>query len=267
MRGRNANGSWRDPWDEFEWGGPFVEGGSWQHTWGVPHDPAGLIEAMGGPEPFVARLERMLTGSPHFRVGSYGFEIHEMTEMACVPFGQYAHSNQPVHHALYLFACAGRPDLTQYWVRRVLTELYSPDRFAGDEDNGDMSAWYLFSALGLYPLCPGHPSYILGSPPLAARRQDPHRARRDQGWPVCRRLPVRALRHLEQPAVDPPLDRARGPRPGRRTALPPLGPGAAAPPLYRGRAAVLAHAAHLRHVRAARYRGGEEKMGLLRVHA
>jgi predicted alpha-1,2-mannosidase len=164
MRGRNADGSWREPWDEFEWGGAFVEGGSWQHTWGVPHDPAGLIAAMGGPEAFVAKLERLLTGPPHFRVGSYGFEIHEMTEMACAGFGQYAHSNQPVHHALYLFACAGRPDRTQYWVRRVLTELYSPDHFAGDEDNGEMSAWYLLSALGLYPLCPGHPSYVLGSP-------------------------------------------------------------------------------------------------------
>jgi putative alpha-1,2-mannosidase len=106
----------------------------------------------------------MLTGPPHFRVGSYGFEIHEMTEMACASFGQYAHSNQPVHHALYLFTCAGRPDRTQYWVQRVLTELYSPDHFAGDEDNGEMSAWYIFSSLGLYPLCPGHPSYVLGRP-------------------------------------------------------------------------------------------------------
>lgn len=164
MRGRNADGTWRTPWDPYEWGGPFVEGGAWQHAWGVPHDPAGLIAAMGGPEAFVEKLERMLTQTPGFRVGSYGVEIHEMTEMACAGFGQYAHSNQPVHHALYLFACAGRPDRTQYWVRRVLAELYSPDRLPGDEDNGEMSAWYVLSALGLYPLCPGHPSYVLGSP-------------------------------------------------------------------------------------------------------
>jgi predicted alpha-1,2-mannosidase len=86
--------------------------------------------------------------------------------MAAVDFGQYAHSNQPVHHVLYLYACAGKPSKTQYWVRRVLNELYSsdPDGFAGDEDNGEMSAWYIFNALGFYPFCPGHPSYILGSP-------------------------------------------------------------------------------------------------------
>jgi predicted alpha-1,2-mannosidase len=199
MRGRNADGSWREPWDEFEWGGAFVEGGSWQHTWGVPHDPAGLIAVMGGPEVFVAKLERMLTGPPHFRVGSYGFEIHEMTEMACAGFGQYAHSNQPVHQALYLFTCAGRPDRTQYWVRRVLSELYSPDHFCGDEDNGEMSAWYVLSALGLYPLCPGHPSYVLGAPLFPAA----HLA-----LPDAKRLTVRARVEGNRPLQDCPYVRS-----------------------------------------------------------
>jgi predicted alpha-1,2-mannosidase len=195
MRGRNADGSWREPWDAFEWGGAFVEGGSWQHTWGVPHDPAGLIEQMGGAEAFVAKLERMLTGPPHFRVGSYGFEIHEMTEMACAGFGQYAHSNQPVHHALYLFTCAGRPDRTQYWVHRVLSELYSPDHFPGDEDNGEMSAWYILSALGLYPLCPGHSSYVLGRPLFPAARLS---------LPGGRVLTVRAAAENDQPLAHCP---------------------------------------------------------------
>jgi predicted alpha-1,2-mannosidase len=195
MRGRNADGSWREPWDEFEWGGAFVEGGSWQHTWGVPHDPAGLIAAMGGPEAFVAKLEQMLTGPPRFRVGSYGFEIHEMTEMACAGFGQYAHSNQPVHHALYLFTAAGRPDFTQYWVRRVLTDLYSPDHFCGDEDNGEMSAWYILSALGLYPLCPGHPSYVLGSPLFPAAHLS---------LPAGKVLTVRATTDSDRPLADCP---------------------------------------------------------------
>jgi predicted alpha-1,2-mannosidase len=172
-----------------------VEGGSWQHTWGVPHDPAGLIERMGGAEAFVAKLERMLTAPPRFRVGSYGFEIHEMTEMACARFGQYAHSNQPVHHALYLFACAGRPDRTQYWVQRVLAELYSPDGFAGDEDNGEMSAWYLFSSLGLYPLCPGHPSYVLGRPLFPAAHLS---------LPGNRTLTVRATADGDRPLADCP---------------------------------------------------------------
>jgi predicted alpha-1,2-mannosidase len=199
MRGRNADGSWREPWDQFEWGGAFVEGGTWQHTWGVPHDPAGLIAAMGGPEAFVTKLEQMLAGPPLFRAGSYGFEIHEMTEMAGAGFGQYAHSNQPVHHALYLFAAAGRPDRTQYWVRRVLTELYSPDHFAGDEDNGEMSAWYVLSALGLYPLCVGHPSYVLGSPLFPAAYL---------ALPDGRTLTVRAVVEGDRPLADCPYARS-----------------------------------------------------------
>jgi predicted alpha-1,2-mannosidase len=164
MRGRNANGSWQEPFDEFRWGSPYVEGGAWQSSWAVQHDPAGLIKLMGGEEAFVAKLDAMLETEPRFEVGVYGFEIHEMTEMACADFGQYAHSNQPVHHALYLYNAAGRPWRTQKEVRRVMDELYTPDGFAGDEDNGEMSAWYILSALGIFPLCPGHPSWTLGSP-------------------------------------------------------------------------------------------------------
>ena len=83
------------------------------------------------------------------------------------PFGQYAHSNQPVHHLLYIFAHAGRPDLTQWWARKVMQSLYTPDTFAGDEDTGSMSAWFVLSALGFYPVCPGKPEYTLGSPLFA----------------------------------------------------------------------------------------------------
>jgi putative alpha-1,2-mannosidase len=97
-------------------------------------------------------------------VGSYGREIHEMSEMAAVDFGQYAHSNQPSHHALYMFTAAGRRDRTQHWVHRVLNELYSPDNFCGDEDTGSMAAWYVLSALGIYSLCPGKPEWTLGAP-------------------------------------------------------------------------------------------------------
>jgi putative alpha-1,2-mannosidase len=87
-----------------------------------------------------------------------------MSEMAAVPFGQYAHSNQPVHHLLYIFSHAGRPDLTQFWARKVMQSLYTPETFAGDEDTGSMSAWFVLSALGFYPVCPGKPEYTLGSP-------------------------------------------------------------------------------------------------------
>ncbi|HEY0946348.1 MAG TPA: GH92 family glycosyl hydrolase [Opitutaceae bacterium] len=164
LRGRLADGSWRTPFSEFSWSSDYIEGSAWQHTWAVPHDAAGLIKLMGGNRRFVAKLDRMLALPAHFETGYYTFEIHEMTEMAAAQFGQYAHSNQPVHHALYLYSCAGRPDRTQHWVRRIMDELYTPERFPGDEDNGEMSAWYVLSALGIYPLCCGHPGYVLGGP-------------------------------------------------------------------------------------------------------
>lgn len=164
LRGRNADGAWRKPFSEFEWSRDYIEGSAWQHTWAVPHDAAGLIRLMGGARAFVDKLDRMFSLPPRFETGNYPTEIHEMTEMAAANFGQYAHSNQPVHHALYLYTCAGRPDRTQHWVRRVVDELYTPDRFPGDEDNGEMSGWYVLSTLGLFPLTVGHPAYVLGTP-------------------------------------------------------------------------------------------------------
>jgi len=167
LRGKNEDGSWVAPFDPIAWGSPYVEGSAWQHRWDVPHDIAGLIEEMGGADAAVAALEQMLRFPPEFNVGAYPGEIHEMSEMAAVAFGQYAHSNQPVHHLLYIFAHAGRPDLTQFWVRKVMQELYTPEAFPGDEDTGSMSAWYILSALGFYPLCPGKAEYTLGSPLFA----------------------------------------------------------------------------------------------------
>lgn len=162
LRGKNADGTWLEPFDPVTWGDPYVEGAAWQHRWDVPHNIAGLIKAMGGAKSTVKALERMLAMPPDFNVGVYGQEIHEMSEMAAVPFGQYDHGNQPVHHVLYLFAAAGRPDLTRFWTRKVLKELYTPESFAGDEDTGSMAAWFILSALGFYPHCPGKPEYTLG---------------------------------------------------------------------------------------------------------
>ena len=164
FRGKNENGSWLEPFDSFTWGSPYEEGAAWQHRWNVPHDVAGLITALGGEQAAVAALDEMLALPPRFHVGVYGQEIHEMSEMAALPFGHYMHNNQTVHHVLYLFAAAGRPDRTQYWVRRILNEAYSSRDFCGDEDTGSMSAWYILSALGFYPLCPGKPEYTLGAP-------------------------------------------------------------------------------------------------------
>jgi predicted alpha-1,2-mannosidase len=164
FRGRNQDGTWLSPFDPFTWGSPYEEGAAWQHRWNVPHDIPGLIAAMGGDTAFAAELDKMLALPPTFHVGVYGQEIHEMSEMAALPFGQYMHNNQPVHHVLYLFAAAGRADRTQYWVRQVLNEAYSPANFSGDEDTGSMAAWYILCALGFYPVCPGKAEYTLGSP-------------------------------------------------------------------------------------------------------
>jgi len=169
MRGKLADGAWQEPFDPYAWGDPYIEGSAWQFNFTVPHDPAGLTALMGGPAKLLAKLDRFLYQPPTFRPGTYGGVIHEMAEMAAVDFGQYDQGNQPVHSFLYFYAAAGSPWKTQYWVRRVLDVLYSPDSFSGDEDNGEMASWYVLNALGLGPLCPGAPEYVLVSPlfPLA----------------------------------------------------------------------------------------------------
>jgi len=162
LRGKKADGSWLEPFDPVTWGDPYVEGSAWQHRWDVPHNFPALMEGLGGKQKTIATLEQMLTMPPDFNVGVYGQEIHEMSEMVAVRFGQYAQSNQPVHHVLYLFAAAGSPDRTRRWVYKVMQELYTPHAFPGDEDTGSMAAWFIFSSLGFYPVCPGKPEYTLG---------------------------------------------------------------------------------------------------------
>ncbi|RYG55009.1 glycoside hydrolase family 92 protein, partial [bacterium] len=165
MRAKEENGTWRANFNQYEWGGPYVEGGPWQSTWAVQQDPAGMIDLFGGRQKFAAKLDQLMTEPPRYDIGGYGSEIHEITEMAVIKgFGQYGHGNQPVHHILSLFTSAGEPWKTQYWTRRVMNELYSPQGFAGDEDNGEMGAWYVLNAMGIYPLTPGRPEYVLTSP-------------------------------------------------------------------------------------------------------
>jgi len=166
FRPRNPDGSWTDGFNPLAWGGPFVEGSAWQCGWAVPHDPEGLIAALGGVEVALARLDTLMALKPMFHLGDYSEEIHEMTEMAMVDFGQYAHSNQPSHGILWYYALAGKPEKTERLTRRVLAELYGPgvDGYCGDDDNGELSAWYIWASMGLYPFCPGSPDYVLGSP-------------------------------------------------------------------------------------------------------
>jgi predicted alpha-1,2-mannosidase len=166
MRGRNEDGTWQEEFDPLTWGDPFCEGGAWQGSWAVPHDFPGLASLMGGEEAFVQRLDQLMAEEPIFKVGSYGLEIHEMSEMAAADLGQFAISNQPSFHIPYIFATLGALSKTQYWVRKTMARLFSSrmDGLPGDEDNGSMGAWYIWSAIGLYPLSPGIPEYVLGSP-------------------------------------------------------------------------------------------------------
>lgn len=166
VRGRKEDGSWREKFDPTEWGGPFTEGNAWHWTWSVFHDVPGLIQLLGGDEAFGKKLDGVFYTPPDVNVGSYGGMIHEMTEMVAANMGQYAHGNQPIQHMLYLYNYAGQPWKAQARVREALTRLYhpAPDGFCGDEDTGQMSAWYVFSAIGFYPVCPGTTEYVIGSP-------------------------------------------------------------------------------------------------------
>jgi predicted alpha-1,2-mannosidase len=163
MCGRNRDGSWV-PFNPYEWGGAYVEGGPWQSTWAVPHDPDGLMTLMGGRKNFLSKLDGLLETPPVFHAGSYVGEIHEMTEMALADFGQYAHSNQPVHGVLWLYTLAKAPERNRLLVKRVLAGLYNSGSrgFCGDEDNGEMSAWYVFGAMGIFPFCPGNGRLVTG---------------------------------------------------------------------------------------------------------
>jgi predicted alpha-1,2-mannosidase len=166
MRERKADGSWNEPFYPEQWGGGFTEGCSWHWTWCVFHDVPGLVKLMGGDEAFANKLDEVFTASSDFKAGTYGRPIHEMTEMSAANLGQYAHGNEPVHHMIYLYDYAGQPWKAQARLRQVMTLLYSPtpDGYCGDEDTGQMSSWYVFSALGFYPVCPGDPIYVIGSP-------------------------------------------------------------------------------------------------------
>jgi predicted alpha-1,2-mannosidase len=166
MRGRNRDGSFQSPFRPDKWGDAFTEGSAWHYTWSVFHDPKGLIQLMGGDARFVAKLDSVFTAPPTFDDSYYGFPIHEITEMVIAGMGQYAHGNQPVQHAVYLYNYAGTPWKAQQRVREIMDLLYTPypDGLCGDEDNGQTSAWYVFSALGFYPVCPGVNEYALGSP-------------------------------------------------------------------------------------------------------
>jgi predicted alpha-1,2-mannosidase len=166
MRGKNKNGKFQFPFNPFKWGDAFTEGNSWHYSWSIFHDMQGLINLMGGEKIFTSMLDSVFNMPPVFDDSYYGETIHEIREMQVMNMGQYAHGNQPIQHMIYLYNYAGEPWKTQYWVREAMNRLYKPtaDGYCGDEDNGQTSAWYVFSAIGFYPVCPGTDQYILGAP-------------------------------------------------------------------------------------------------------
>ena len=166
MCGKTKEGKFEENFSPLKWGGNFTEGNSWHYTWSVFHDPQGLIDLMGGKEEFVQMLDSVFSVPPVFDDSYYGFPIHEIREMTVMNMGNYAHGNQPIQHMIYLYNYAGQPWKAQYWLREVMNRMYTPgpDAYCGDEDNGQTSAWYVFSALGFYPVCPGTEQYILGAP-------------------------------------------------------------------------------------------------------
>ncbi|NIH80364.1 GH92 family glycosyl hydrolase [Amycolatopsis viridis] len=172
FQGRNADGTFRVPADRYDprvWGYDYTETDGWNMAFTVPQDGQGLANLYGGREALAGKLDQFFAtpetaGFP----GAYGELIHEMREARDVRMGQYAHNNQPSHHILYMYDYAGQPWKTQAGVREALSRLYLGSEigqgYPGDEDNGEMSAWYVLSALGIYPLRMGSPEYAVGSP-------------------------------------------------------------------------------------------------------
>lgn len=164
--GRNKDGSFDANFNPYKWGGDFTEGNALHYTWSVFHDIAALVEAMGGREAFAARLDSIFTLPPVYDESYYKSVIHEIREMQIMGFGQYAHGNQPIQHMIYMYNYSGEPWKAQHWLRETMNRMYNPnpDGYCGDEDNGQTSAWYVFTALGFYPVCPGADEYVMGAP-------------------------------------------------------------------------------------------------------
>ncbi|MET9544670.1 GH92 family glycosyl hydrolase [Streptomyces sp. NPDC006627] len=174
FQGKDAKGKWRVPSEKFDprvWGHDYTETNAWGYAFTAPQDSRGLANLYGGRKKLAEKLDTYFatpeTGSAEF-AGSYGGVIHEMTEARDVRMGMYGHSNQVAHHVAYMYDAAGQPAKTQEKVREVLARLYTGSEigqgYHGDEDNGEQSAWYLFSSLGFYPLVMGSGEYAIGSP-------------------------------------------------------------------------------------------------------
>ena len=165
MVGKSDKGVFNPKFKGTDWSRDFCEGNSWHWSFCVFHDPKGLMDLMGGVDNLNLMMDSVFVIPSKMGMDSRGM-IHEMREMQVMNMGQYAHGNQPIQHMAYLYNYTGQPWKAQYWVREIMHKLYSaaPDAYCGDEDNGQTSAWYVFSALGFYTVCPGTDQYVLGTP-------------------------------------------------------------------------------------------------------
>ena len=165
MVGKSDKGVFNPNFKGTDWSRDFCEGNSWHWSFCVFHDPQGLMNLMGGQHEFNVMMDSVFVIPSKMGMDSRGM-IHEMREMQVMNMGQYAHGNQPIQHMVYLYNYSAQPWKAQYWVREIMNKLYNaaPDAYCGDEDNGQTSAWYVFSALGFYTVCPGTDQYVLGTP-------------------------------------------------------------------------------------------------------
>lgn len=166
MRPKHSNGSFKEGFDEFDWGEDYTEGGAWQNSFAVPHDYDGLASLYGGKSQFLAKMDELFATPPYYTVNGYPLEIHEMAEMAAIDFGQCAISNQPSFHYPFMYAEFGERKKSFNIVKAMVDTVFSgeDDGFPGDEDNGTMAAWYIFATLGFYPTCPGKPEFTVSGP-------------------------------------------------------------------------------------------------------
>ncbi len=165
MRAKDKKGNFRPDFSPVGWGRDYTEGSAWQNSFAVPHDIEGLAELYGGKDKLIEKIDKLFAESPHYVIHGYNCEIHEITEMAAVDFGQCGMNNQPSFHIPYIYSALGNVEKTAYWVKEICDKLFSyeDDGFPGDEDNGTTAIWYIFGVLGFYPFCPGKTEYVKGA--------------------------------------------------------------------------------------------------------
>ena len=163
---KDENGAWRDNFDPFVWGYDYTESSAFQNIFGAPHALDKIASMLGGKDKVIEKLDEIFNTPPIFKHGRYGCEIHEMTEMAKAPagLGQCAISNQPSFSIPFLYAYYGNKEKSDYYIKKIANECFTPDSYPGDEDNGSMSAWYIFATIGRYPICPGSGKMVETTP-------------------------------------------------------------------------------------------------------